>query len=85
MDLTSDQTQAINDGHVVPVAINQTECVIVRKDVFDKVQQLIYDDGDLTRDEMQAILARVGKEAGWDEPEMDAYDNYDEEWSKRCS
>ncbi len=84
MKLTSDQTKAIEDGQAVPVAVNQTDCVILRKDVFDRVQHLIYDDSDLTRDEMQHLLAKIGSQAGWDEPEMDAYDNYDEERKKLC-
>jgi hypothetical protein len=84
MQLTASQTRAIEEGQAVPVAVNQTDCVILRKDVFDRVQHLIYDDSDLTPEEMRSLLARMGREAGWDEPEMDAYDNYDEERSKRC-
>lgn len=84
MELTTNQTQAIEQGQAVPVAVNQTECVILRKDVFDRVQHLIYDDSDLTSEEMQFLLATIGREAGWDEPAMDAYDNYDEERAKQC-
>jgi hypothetical protein len=84
MELTSQQTDAIASGQAVPVAVNETECVILRKDLFERVRHLIYDDGDLTRDEMQNLIAAIGMEAGWNEPEMDAYDNYDEELARRC-
>jgi hypothetical protein len=78
MQLTSDETQAIENGQVVSVAVNATECVILRKDLFERVKYLIYDDADLTQEEMRQILARLGTEAGWDDPQMDVYDNYDE-------
>ncbi len=82
MQLTTDETQAIENGQVVSVAINKTECVILRKDLFERVKYLIYDDSELSPDEMRHLLARLGSEAGWDDPEMDIYDNYDEERKK---
>jgi hypothetical protein len=30
------------------------------------------------------LLAKSAEANGWNEPEMDAYDNYDEEAKKRC-
>jgi hypothetical protein len=36
LNLTSDQQLAIQNGVAVPVTINDTECVLVRKDVFER-------------------------------------------------
>ena len=84
MHLTSDETHAIENGQVVPVAVNSTDCVIMRKDIFERVKYLIYDDSELSHEEMQHLLARLGSLAGWDDPQMDVYDNYDEERKKQC-
>ena len=48
-----------------------------------QLRRLIYDDSDWSDEEMGLQLARSAKENGWDEPEMDAYDRYDEERRKR--
>ena len=37
MNLTSEQQQAIAEGVPVPVIVNQTECILVRKDVFERI------------------------------------------------
>jgi hypothetical protein len=37
---------------------------------------------DLTPEEQIILLASSGNRAGWDDPEMDAYDNYDENLNK---
>jgi hypothetical protein len=36
MDLTSEQQLAIQNGALVPILIGQAECIIVRKDVYEK-------------------------------------------------
>jgi hypothetical protein len=32
----------------------------------------------LSREEQQILLRHAGRRAGWDDPEMEAYDHYDE-------
>ena len=46
--------------------------------MFERLKQLLYDDRDLTPQEQLGLLAESGNRAGWDDPEMDVYDNYDE-------
>ncbi len=58
--------------------------VLVRKEVFDRIKSLLYDDGEWTAEEQLRVLADSGMRAGWDDPEMDVYDNYDENWKKLC-
>jgi hypothetical protein len=52
--------------------------------VYDRVCRLLYDDAELTHDELRQQLARSAKENGWNEPGMEDYDRYDEELRKRC-
>ena len=42
-------------------------------------EQVLYDDSEWTDDELRMQLALSAKENGWEEPGMEAYDNYDEE------
>jgi hypothetical protein len=46
--------------------------------VFDQIKGLLHDDSEMSHDELRILLARSSKENGWDEPDMEEYDNYDE-------
>ena len=52
--------------------------------MYDRLKKLVMDDGDWTPEEQLRLLADSGKRAGWDDPEMDVYDNYDENRKKLC-
>jgi hypothetical protein len=86
IELTEDQRRQLEDGKAVDIAdAKTTHCyVILRKDVYERVRRLLYDDSDWTQDELLLTLARSSKDNGWDEPGMEAYDCYDEERMKRC-
>ena len=57
MTLTPEQTRAIQNGQAVSVTVDQNECVVVRKDVFQKIRRLAYDDSDWSEAEMEAVAA----------------------------
>lgn len=61
----------------------QTAYVLLRADLYERVRTLIEQE-DLTPEEKLSLLAESGCRAGWDAPEMDDYDNYDENRKKRC-
>jgi hypothetical protein len=84
IELTPEQRQQLESGEAVAVtdAETATPYVVLRKDVYDRVRALLYDDSEATHDELRAMLARSSAANGWDEPGMDAYDRYDEE--RRC-
>jgi hypothetical protein len=86
IELTEDQRLQLEDGRAVAVSDPiTTQCyVILKKDVYERVRRLLYDDSDSTEDELRLMLARSAKDNGWDEPGMEAYDCYDEERKKRC-
>jgi len=54
----------------------QQEYVLIRADVYERLKRLVYDDSLPTDEEKRSQLAGSGKRAGWDDPEMDIYDNY---------
>jgi hypothetical protein len=84
IELTPEQRQSLESGEAVAVTDPETATpyVILRKDIYDRVRNLLDDDGEATHEELRAMLARSSAANGWDEPGMDAYDRYDEE--RRC-
>ncbi len=59
MTLTPQQMNAIRHGEAVPVTVDQTECIVVRKDVFQKIRQIAYDDSDWSDEELEAVAAQT--------------------------
>ena len=51
--------------------------VVVPREQYDRLKPL-FDDDPLTRSEQEHLLRKAGERAGWDEAEMDAYDQYDD-------
>jgi hypothetical protein len=75
MNLTEAQVEAVKLGEPVRVVAPEvgSECVVVRADVFDRLRNLLYDDAPLSPDEKSRLLVEAGLRAGWDDPEMDVY------------
>jgi hypothetical protein len=86
IEFTDEQRRLLESGRAVDVTDPQTSqpYVVLRKDIYEKVQHLLYDDSEWSPEELRTLLARSAKDNGWDEPAMDAYDRYDEEMRKRC-
>lgn len=59
MTLTPEQLRAIQSGQPVSVTVDQTECVVVRKDVFQRTRHVSYDDSDWSDDELEAVAAQT--------------------------
>ncbi len=73
--------QAIQASPDQPVCLadpdTHTEYVLLRADVYDRIHGLFIDDTPLTADEKRAVLIQAGLRAGWDDPEMDVYNDLD--------
>ena len=63
LDLSVEQRTAHEIGGPVPYLIGTTECVVVRKDVFERMQHVAYDDSEWTPEEMIALAERAFDEA----------------------
>ena len=77
MNLTEAQLQVVKLGEPVRVVAPEVgcECVVVRADVFDRLRNLIYDDAPLSPEQKSRLLLEAGLRAGWDDPEMDVYND----------
>ena len=87
MPLTEPMQQALDERPGQPLWMvdprTQTAYVLLHADLYDRVQTLV-EEADLSPEEKLFLLAESGRRAGWDAPEMDAYDNYDESRKKLC-
>ena len=55
-----------------------TEYVVLLAEIFEQLQNgIYYDDGPITEEEQTALLIECGLRAGWDDPEMDVYNDLD--------
>jgi hypothetical protein len=78
VQLNPEQISAIQQGQPVHLLEPQsgTECVLLPASVYRRVKAVI-EDSPFSHDERLALLADSGKRMGWDDPSMDAYDDYD--------
>jgi hypothetical protein len=77
--ITPELRRAIEEGGGQPTHLVDPETnasyVLIRAEQFEKLQALLFEDGSV-RESYPAIDGVFGKE-GWDDPEMDVYDDYD--------
>jgi len=71
MELSTEQIRALENGEAVPVTIKHTRCVILRADVYERVQGL------LDIEDAHPLIDETFRE-GWEAPGMADYDQYDE-------
>jgi hypothetical protein len=71
VELSTDQIRALENGAAVPVTINHTRCVILRTDIYERVQAL------LDIEDAYSLIDETFR-AGWEAPGMADYDRYDE-------
>lgn len=78
--LTPDQWHSVQEGQGSPVNVRDPsdteEFVLLRKDVYEKFRA-VFEDVPVTDQERQHQLQQFGKRAGWDDPEMDIYNDLD--------
>ena len=73
IELTAEQRlELISDLRVLDPE-TRTKYVLVKEDVYERLQALLVPDR-LTVAEQQAALHAAGLRAGWDDPEMEIYD-----------
>lgn len=73
--------QAVNQSQGQPIRISDPdthdEYIVLRAEVFDRIENFVYQDVPLTSEEKQNLLIQAGLRAGWDDPEMDIYNGLD--------
>ena len=79
--LSEELRQAVKDSkdNLVRLVDPETnaEYVVLPADTFAKMQVMQYDDSPITEEERRSLLVQAGLRAGWDDPEMDVYNELD--------
>ncbi len=80
IELTEQQRQALAQAGNTPPTVTDpatdTDYVLVRRDVYERLQALAYDDSPWTSEERDALAWEADRHAGWED--MSEYDNYPE-------
>jgi hypothetical protein len=74
MEFSPEQLQAIEGGAAVTITVGQNECVVIRKEIYETIRSVVVPEDLPSVEEQRYLLGEVGKMAGWDDPDMDAYD-----------
>lgn len=80
--LSKEMQQAIKDSQETPVRLvdpeTNVEYVVLPVETFERMRKgVYYDDGPITEEEQTALLVEMGLSIGWDDPEMDVYNDLD--------
>ena len=80
IQLTGDQWDSMSQGTESPVRVQgpaeNSSFVLIPADVYERFKSLFEADP-LTAAERQYHLQQFGSRAGWDDPEMNVYDELD--------
>ena len=78
--LTDEQWADVQNGAESPARVNApggtASFVLVRSEVYERLRSLFEEDP-VTQHERLFQLEQFGRRAGWDDPEMDVYDELD--------
>lgn len=78
--LTEQQWAHVKKGAEVPVRVQDpaqsANFVLLRAEVYERFKSLFEEDP-VTAEERRFQLQQFGQRAGWDDPEMDVYDQLD--------
>ena len=75
MDFTSEQVQAIRGGCPVPVIPPEVgeECVVLRRDAYEKIKHLLYEDGEADRTRFYPLVSAIMAEDDANDPALGSY------------
>ena len=79
--LPKDIQEAVRTSEDQPIRLTDPETnidyVLLPADLYDQIRELFYEHSTLTPDEKRALMLQAGLRAGWDDPEMDVYNDLD--------
>ena len=70
MQLTKEQLEAVRNGQPVRLQEEGTAMILVRADLFEKLERTSYDDAPWTDEEMDLLAAEDADALGWEGMEV---------------
>jgi propanediol utilization protein len=74
MNLTQEQVQAINRGEAVSVTVEGTKCMLVREEVYSRVQRVF--EGALDGDTVYDLIDAAMSDDDANDPGLESYQRY---------
>lgn len=80
--LSKEIQEAVQKSEDNPIRLidpeTNVEYVVLPAETYEQMRNgVYYDDGPITEEERHALLIEAGLRAGWDDPEMDIYNDLD--------
>jgi len=79
IEMTEQLRKAVQEHAGAPVRLidpqTQEAFVLVRAEVYDRIQALLYDDSEFDIREAYPLTDEVAAREGWDDPAMDIYND----------
>ena len=79
--LPKELQNAVRTSEDQPVRLSDpetnSEYVLLPAELYNQARKLFYEHSTLSRDEKRALILQAGLRAGWDDPEMDVYNDLD--------
>lgn len=79
--LPKDIKEAVRTSEDQPLRLTDpetnSEYVLLPAELYDQVRELFYEHSTLTQDERRALMMQAGLRAGWDDLEMNIYNDLD--------
>jgi hypothetical protein len=72
MELTREQIEVVSRGKAVPLTVAGQECVLIRRDFYERLVEEEYDSGPWTVEEMDLLASQTADllaRDGFDTPE----------------
>jgi hypothetical protein len=78
MTISAEIRKAVEEAGEQPLEIidpeTQQRYMLLKADVFERLSMVLH-GGVLSKEEQKYLLEQAGRRAGWDDPEMDIYDD----------
>lgn len=76
-ELTEEQRQELTQPEPVAVdPLTKETYVLVRKEVYDRLKGLVYDNSEIPISETYPLIDEMAAKAGWNDPAMDIYNDF---------
>lgn len=79
--LPKDIQEAVRTSKDQPIRLTDpetnSEYVLLPAELYDQARELFYEHSTLTQDEKSRLMLQAGLRAGWDDPDLDVYNDMD--------
>jgi hypothetical protein len=76
MQLTADQKQALERGEAVSLILENTPCVVIRRDIYERIRPLVDGGQEIDVTALYPLVNQALREDDAHDPWLDSYQDY---------